>query len=93
MSACSSCSAAMTAPRSNEFAVGCTSCCARALAAIGAHQESQTLGRLTGQYEGALKTLFGDDYKDGHEQTKAWASRIAQHDATPRENPQPRNRR
>lgn len=73
--ACDSCIAAELAPRANDFTAGCDSCKARALAVTGAHEESQRAGKLTAQYTGALKTLFGDAWKAGNEAVKAWAAK------------------
>lgn len=77
---CSSCHRALREPRINEFTAGCGSCRARALAAIGAHEESRDSGRMTPQYRGALDKLFGDGWQVGNQLTKDWATRMGQAD-------------
>ena len=72
---CFSCLAAEHAPRADDFTAGCDSCKARALAVTGAHEESERAGKLTAQYIGALKALFGDAWRAGNEAVKAWAAK------------------
>lgn len=67
---CASCTAAELQPLRDEFAVGCTSCTARALAV--------TRADLLPNYRDAAKRLFGDQVKDGHELMKRWLSVMRQ---------------
>ena len=56
----------------------CPSCYARALAAIGAHEESRNAGKMTAQYRDALGTLFGEGWKAGNAEVKRWATLMGQ---------------
>lgn len=73
---CSACTTALRTPRINEFTMGCGSCKARALAGTGAHLESAEAGKLTAQYRGALDALFGEGWRAGADEVKAWAGRM-----------------
>ncbi len=73
---CPDCITAQRHPRRNLFQSHCRQCQARALAAIGAHLESQAQGTMTEQYRAALQKMFGDDYMMWHEAVKAWAAKI-----------------
>lgn len=90
---CAACIRAERTPRAYDFTNGCASCKARALAATGAHEESRERGRMTKQYEGALKTLFPDDFMAGHKQVLAWSTLQTQSDQPPvQERATPRKR-
>lgn len=78
MTPCTECELAMAQPRVNTFTSGCDCCKARALAAIGAHEESRQAGHITAQYRAALGTLFGEQWAEGDESVKEWAARIRQ---------------
>ena len=67
----------MTASRIDLWAANCESCSARALAVTGAHIESKAAGRVTPRYVEMLKGTFGERWKEGAEQVKQWAARIA----------------
>ena len=58
------------------FEAGCFSCQARAVAAIGAHSESERLKKMTPEYQCVLKTLFGDNIKDANEKVKEWGAAL-----------------
>lgn len=73
---CAACKAAEREPRADYFRAGCSSCEARALAVTGAHLESLKANSLTPQYRQALITLFGDQWREGHEEVKRWAMQI-----------------
>ena len=70
MTSCRQCQAAETAPSSAEFAPGCRSCEARALAVTRA----DLLPRE--QYRDAVRAVFGDQAKAGHDMVKAWLAKI-----------------
>jgi hypothetical protein len=78
---CAICIEAQSQPRSATFAPGCESCQARALAVIGAHEESAAAGSMTEQYRTALGQVFGERWKQGHELVKEWAGRLRQRKA------------
>lgn len=67
---CPSCTAAQHNPRADEFANGCLSCEARAMAV--------TRADLLEGYQGAAKKLFGDRLKEGHALVKEWLARMKQ---------------
>jgi len=73
---CQSCARAEHDPMRDDFARGCMSCEARALASLGAHVESLERRCITPEYRSTLEALFGDAWKDGHELVKLWAQRI-----------------
>ena len=67
---CPACTAAEQHPTREEFAAGCISCAARALAV--------TRADLLEDYRGAVQRLFGDQAKAGHELVKRWLARVKQ---------------
>ena len=73
---CADCDRAKVNPTRDAFTAHCEGCKARALAAIGAHIESQALKVITPQYRTALEKVFGERWKQGAELTKQWAERI-----------------
>lgn len=75
---CRECTQAEANPMRDGFTAHCRSCEARALASVGAHVESAERGAITPQYRAALERFFGDDWKQGHQQVKAWGQRITE---------------
>lgn len=73
---CRSCDLCLKDPRANEYTPRCFSCEARAVAAIGAHIESQALKVMTPHYRGVLEKIFGDRWKEGGAEVKNWGARI-----------------
>jgi hypothetical protein len=71
VTACAAFTAAEQQPTSAEFASGCSSCAARAMAA--------TRADLLPDYRGAMARLFGDKTKEAHEQVKHWLGVIRRH--------------
>lgn len=65
---CQACTAAEQQPRANDFASGCISCKARAMAV--------TRADLLEDYQGAARRMFGDQVKEGHTLVKQWLQRI-----------------
>ena len=75
--ACPSCTAAERTPNKDGFEDDCRSCKARALAATGAHLESEERKGITPAYRQALEKMFGaESWRDGHELVKGWAKRM-----------------
>lgn len=75
--ACPSCTAAERTPNRDGFEQDCRSCKARALAATGAHLESEQRKGITPQYREALEKMFGADaWREGHELVKGWARKL-----------------
>lgn len=73
---CPQCTAAESDPTRNEFGNGCRSCDARALAVTRA----DLLPRE--DYRDAVRKVFGDAAKDGHELVKAWLAKLRQAEAS-----------
>lgn len=67
---CPQCTAAEIEPTRDEFANGCRSCEARALAVTGA------LALPREQYRDAVRAVFNDHAQAGHELVKEWAGKI-----------------
>lgn len=61
---CAACTNAEAYPNADEFAAGCRSCDARALAV--------TRADLLEDYRGALDKVFGPAWRDGHQLVKRW---------------------
>lgn len=76
MTDCKFCHDAESAPRSDAFGNGCMSCSARAIAAIGAHLESREAKQMTVHYLSVLRSMFGENWKEGAEMVKAWGEKI-----------------
>lgn len=79
---CEFCEQAVNNPRLDQFTAGCDSCLGRALAATGAHEDSEIGGRLTARYREVLRAVFGRDREMiGRAEVKAWVTRLKQHKA------------
>ena len=74
---CSSCALAQSEPASDVYTAGCTSCKARALAAVGAHVDSQKIGSITPKFRQVLEDVFGDEWKAHATAVKDWGQRIS----------------
>lgn len=70
MTNCPACTAAERNPRADEFANGCLSCQARAMAV--------TRADLLEDYRHAAERLFGDKVKEGHALVKRWLGLVKQ---------------
>jgi hypothetical protein len=73
---CPACAAAESTPNRDGLERDCRGCTARALAATGAHLESEQRGGITPQYRAALEKLFGAGWREGHELVKGWACKL-----------------
>ena len=73
---CGACERAQANPARDDYTSGCESCQARALAAIGAHIESQALGSVTPAFRDALERVFGDGWKAHAAAVRDWGQRI-----------------
>lgn len=71
---CPQCTAAQRKPTLDEFAPGCISCEARALAV--------TRGDLLDGYRGAAERIFGDRLREGHQLVKSWLATMRQAEAS-----------
>jgi hypothetical protein len=69
---CPSCEAATQNPASGLLNAGCSSCDARSLAKSPAWSEARAANAMTPGYRNALRTVFGEHWRDGHEQVKGW---------------------
>lgn len=56
----------------------CQECSARSLAHGPQFFESALMQTLTANYRNALRTVFGDEWRAGHDSVKTWATRIEQ---------------
>ena len=74
---CDACEASQADPiHNNQWTAGCEGCYARALAATGAHLESQERQTITPEYRKTLKIMFGARWHEGHERVSEWAKLI-----------------
>lgn len=76
MEPCADCSRAETNPRTARFTATCLECSARALAQSPLYFESSRGEAMTPEYRAALEAVFGEDVRQGHDATRAWANRI-----------------
>ena len=76
MSACPDCANARVLPIWGGYTVQCRGCKARLIAAGPAFHEAAMSDTLTGQYRNVLRTQFGDDWRQGHTEVKAWAETL-----------------
>lgn len=74
---CRACARAEHDPTRDDFARGCMSCEARALASLGAHVESLERRCVTPQYRATLEALFGERWEEGHRLVRHWGAKIA----------------
>lgn len=72
---CHQCEIAERNPSSGLYAHDCDGCKARAIANGTELWEASRDGVITPRYREALERVFGDRWKQGHEQVKRWASR------------------
>jgi hypothetical protein len=70
---CPQCAAAQREPKRDEFAVGCISCDARALAV--------TRADLLPEYRTAAERVFGERLREGHQLVRSWLSTLRQCEA------------
>ena len=73
---CPCCVIAKVNPRTARFDAGCPECDARALASDPRFHACGLTGALSVEYIAALRSVFGDDWRVGHEQVKDWAKRM-----------------
>lgn len=70
---CTDCARAKREPHCPDYATGCLSCSARALATGPAYFDAQRSNTLTPPYRNALRAIFGDRWKAGHRLVRLWA--------------------
>jgi hypothetical protein len=73
---CPSCAIAAHHPDTPHQHAGCKGCAVRALAQGPAFHKSGLDGLLAAPYRKALTAIFGDAWRQGHEQVKAQHARI-----------------
>ena len=73
---CHQCQSAEADPRRAEFASGCRSCEARALAVTRADLLPRD------DYIAAVRKVFGECAKEGHELVKAWLAKLRRAEAS-----------
>lgn len=56
------------------YRAGCEGCKARALARDPVFAAAMQAGRITADYERALRFVAGEGWREMHEQAKAWAA-------------------
>jgi len=67
------------------YTANCRGCMARGIANGPEFWRSRQDGSLRPEYVAALRTIWGDDWKDGHEAVKAAAARLAALRKSPQE--------
>jgi hypothetical protein len=72
---CRQCEIAERKPNSWLYSASCDGCKARAIANGTELWEASREGHITPRYRAALERVFGERWKQGHEQVKRWASR------------------
>lgn len=73
---CDACDRAQVNVETGRFNAGCTECTARALAGGPLYHASALADTLTPAYRDALQSLFGANWKHGHERVKHHAALI-----------------
>lgn len=69
---CPYCLAAASDPMTGLFHADCTGCKARSLAKSPAFFDSIRANSFTPAYRNALRAVFGQHWREGHEQVKHW---------------------
>jgi hypothetical protein len=73
---CEDCQTAEKNPRTSRFTAHCPECSARSLAQSPAFFDSERDGAMTKTYTAALKYVYRDGWREGHEMAKRWAERL-----------------
>ena len=73
---CMPCIEAEADPLRHYYANGCTSCQARAIAALGLHQDSINAGRVLPEMGELLRTLFKDGPTEGWAAVREWGAKV-----------------
>jgi hypothetical protein len=76
VSDCFACQLADKNPRTGAYRGACVECAARALANGPVYFDADRAGALTQAYRAALVSVFGADWKAGHERVRVWAKKI-----------------
>lgn len=71
---CTYCDEAKKRPHVGMYNSWCRSCKARALCQSPTFHEAIQSNTITPAYRHALQVYWGEQWKAGHEETKAWAS-------------------
>lgn len=74
---CEACLRAEVNVQTGRFNAGCSECTARALAGSPLYHEAARAETLTDAYRNALQTMFGANWKHGHDRVKHYAGVIA----------------
>lgn len=70
---CKACTRAKREPHCPDYATGCMSCSARALATGPTYFDAQQSQTMTPPYRNALRAIFGQRWKAGHRLVRLWA--------------------
>lgn len=70
---CTACTIAKINPRTSRFDAGCIECSARALAGDPRFHACGLTGALSVEYIAALRSVFGEGWREGHERVKSWS--------------------
>ena len=81
MSNCQDCKAA-EAGRWHAYKTGCQSCQARMLATGEEARKSQATGVMTDAYRSWLQRVFGENWREGHEEVRRWDSIMSEWSAS-----------
>lgn len=73
---CKDCNHARVLPVWGGYTMSCRDCRARLIAAGPVFATAAASDTLTGQYRNVLRTQFGDDWRQGHTEVKAWAEAL-----------------
>jgi len=76
MTGCAACSIAKVNPRTTRFDAGCLECSARALAGDPRFHSSSLTGALSVEYIAALRSVFGEEWRESHERVKDFAGKL-----------------
>ncbi len=71
---CTPCDIAEKDRKSGLYSASCDRCKARAISNGLELWEAQRCGKITPGYRDALKKVFGERWKDGHQLVKDWLS-------------------
>ena len=73
---CTDCASAMLKAAWGGFRSSCLGCAARAIAHGMLYFEAAKRDAMTPTYKAALQSTFGDGWRAGHDQVKAWARKL-----------------
>lgn len=72
---CPACATARSHRLSGAYVLGCRDCEARKLSRTPAYADAARANAITPRYRDALIATFGEEWRQGHDMVKGWASR------------------